>query len=65
MDEILAAVLRTIVGGIFDLLLWGPGYLLLRWSGSTDMDPDGLAALLAGIAFWGVLGAIVWVAFFR
>ena len=44
---------------VFELLIKGPGYLILRYvllKNDDDIDPDGVLVIFIGITFWAVLG---------
>ena len=65
MDDLFEALIRLVL----EILLKGPGYLILkliRLSLVSDNDnpidgPDGCTVVLTGIAFWTVIGGIVWI----
>ncbi len=44
---------------IFELLIKGPGFLILRFvflKKDNDIDPDGILVVFIGLMFWGILG---------
>lgn len=65
MDEILADLGRLVAQFIFEFLVGGPGYLILRvFRKPEDINPDGLLVLLVGLFFWvAVAFAILGISF--
>jgi hypothetical protein len=56
--EVLARILFDVV---FATLVRGPGFVIVKVvTRSEKVDPDGIAAFIAGVAFWGVLAAGGW-----
>ena len=46
---------------IVELLIKGPGYLIVRiWHSNKEADPDGCLVTLIGLAFWGVIIGSGW-----
>lgn len=64
IDEILGGVfvsLGRILGQIFceiifELVLKGPGYIIVKALSRSDVNPDGYAVVMSGVIFWLVVG---------
>ena len=48
---------------IFELLIKGPGYFLVKRISSSEPNPDGFAVLITGILFWALVGFLVYAGF--
>lgn len=57
----LEAIFEFILQIVVEILLRGPGYLLLRWlKPSEQHDPDGCLVFILGVCFWSIVGLVVW-----
>lgn len=46
---------------VIELLIRGPGYLILRLFGShSQTEPDGCLVFIVGCLFWGMVALLVW-----
>lgn len=41
---------------VFELLVKGPGYFIVKQLAKRDPNPDGFAVIITGIAFWAAIG---------
>lgn len=68
MHDLFEAFVRLILEPVVELLIKGPGYLIVRFYRSMQDsagpvphdDPDGCVVLVAGILFWSAVMGIVW-----
>lgn len=61
MDDIFEAILRGLFEIVIEVLIKGPGYLILRLMGSrSGADPDGCLVFVVGCLFWMMLIFLVW-----
>lgn len=68
MQELFEVLLRIIGEVVFEILLKGPGYLILKLfrpglvsdSDSAFDGPDGCLVPVVGIVFWSVVFWVVW-----
>ena len=56
MQDIFEVIARVLVEIVVELLLKGPGYLIVKsFRSETDADPDGCLVFVVGILFWCVV----------
>jgi len=41
---------------VLDILIRGPGYLIMKWVFRTYPDPDSFRVLIVGMLFWILIG---------
>jgi len=46
----------VIVDIVLDLLVRGPGYLVMKWVFRASPDPDSFRVLIVGLIFWVLIG---------
>jgi hypothetical protein len=61
MQEIAEAILRVVGELVIEVIIKGPGYLIVRISRPKDKtDPDGCLVTLVGLAFWCAVCILGW-----
>ena len=68
MQDLFEFLIRTVVELVIEVLLKGPGYLILRvfrpdlvaGTGSAFDGPDGCLVASIGIVFWSVILGAIW-----
>ncbi|MEL7447911.1 MAG: hypothetical protein AAFN78_01810 [Pseudomonadota bacterium] len=56
---------RLFVEVVVELLIKGPGYLIVRAFSKGSVDPDGWKAVIVGLLFWLLVGFAVYFVFFK
>ena len=41
---------------VFEVMLKGPGYFIIKQLTKDDPNPDGFAVIITGIVFWSAIG---------
>jgi hypothetical protein len=62
----LSAIAEGLLQLVFEVIIKGAGYVLVKYGwygGRRTPDPDGLAVVLAGFAFWGLVGYLAYLAY--
>ncbi len=61
MEDIVEAIFRGLFEIVVEVLIRGPGYLILKLFGSrSQVDPDGCLVFIIGCLFWVmVVGGLV------
>lgn len=61
IEDIVSSVLEALFSIVFEILIKGPGYLLLRlFQPAEGVEPDGCLVVMIGLAFWAVVGIGIW-----
>ena len=61
MSEIFEALLRALFELIFEILVKGPGWLIVRLCPfEKPPNPDGCLVISIGLAWWTVVGLLIW-----
>lgn len=61
MEDLVEAILRGIFEIVIEVLIKGPGYLILKLFGSrSQTDPDGCLVFAVGCLFWLIVALVAW-----
>jgi hypothetical protein len=59
--EILGEILKALLEPVAELVICGPGYLLVKWiRPDLKTEPEGCLSWLCGILFWAVVVLAIW-----